>query len=193
MALSGKLLASIQDGDVMENFLPSRIDPANLDMDALAKLAQAGGMDASLATKAVDASRILLNRWIPSKPVNTHSDFVPWNIIVFNDSVALVDVINYHLSDPEEDLALMYTALASLGKMRKLRKRITLLRNEFLDGYGRKSEPTRWKFWRIRSLLYLCSWLRHQAGASFASRFVAAKIRKYYEEDMQKILAESET
>ena len=154
--------------------------------------AMAGGMTPALVKRAEKAGKALTNGWPPIKAVNSHGDFVPWNILVKNEGIAIMDFSHYHLSDPEEDLSLMYSSLIGMKKFIWAGKMVERFRGKLLAGLENPPEPIRFLFWRIRALLYLTGWLRHLKSASWIQRVDAGRTRRLYENDLNEVIKEAE-
>ena len=191
--LLGKWLTTVQIGDPLRGTIQDRSNPGVAEISRLAQLARAGGINNELAQRAINAGKLLSDKWTKSLPVNTHGDFVPWNVLVSDKGVVLMDFTQYHLSDPEEDLSLMYSAIAGLARFYIPRKKLGWLKRRLLVGYGRVPDQVRWLYWRIRSLLYLTSWLRHHhKDTSWRVSRGVNRLRRMYEMDLSEVLQEVE-
>jgi len=187
---AGRWLSVFQSSKIKSEDVADRTVPETREINRLSKLAAEAGLDCYLLEKAREAEEFLIERWVKAAPVNSHGDFVPWNVMVSNNSIALLDFTHYHLSDPEEDISLMYCALGSFERFRGVKVKIESLREQLLSGYGKQPEPVRWLFWRMRSLLYLASWLRHNKGGNLWSKARTERLRRLYTKELKRLLSE---
>jgi len=192
VALIGKSLSLMQNSDKLDENSEPHSRSTDLELGVFMESALAGGMTPALAKRAEKTGKDLSNGWTSVKAVNSHGDFVPWNILVKNEGIAILDFSNYHLSDPEEDLSSMYTSLLGMKKFIWAGKMVERFRKKLLAGFENTPDPVRFLFWRIRTLLYFTGWLRHLKSASWIQRMDAGITRRLYEKDLNEVIKEAE-